>query len=115
MKLLDTELSESSFFTARFGFFNVFLDEVYHKRLSSTEQESFIENLDRLIGLKQLDNIPTTFNEKALDCGLIYQEQDTGVYRVKSSIALDSLFRLMKFYINSVAKPVLFDVRIVFL
>jgi len=90
MKFLNNAASVAKFSENRRADFKRSLTKAFNT-LSSTEKQSCIANLDKLIGYKLLDNSPTEFDEAVLDAGLIFKEQDSGSFKALSLVALDSL------------------------
>jgi len=110
MKFLNESKSVKTFKDNRQVEFKFFLKKAYDN-LSPADQLAFIENLDKLIGHKLLDEIRPTFEETALDAGLIYKDQVSGEFKVLSAVARDTLLPFLLKNISSVVKPVSFYVR----
>jgi len=114
LKFLNDASTIAEFRNDRKAMFERDLAKAFDK-LDYRKKQSFIANLDKLIGFKQLDNSPIEFEEASLDAGLIYKD-NLGSFKALSLVAFDSLLLFLLENIQREVRPVSFFVcSIVFL
>jgi len=108
MKLLSQSKSDEDFYADRLAEHGNSLTNSY-ENLTHSSKSTFIENLDQLIGRKQLTNTRLVFDETVMDSGLIYKEHCA--YKVLSTVALDLLLHFVLSNIAPLIKPISYYVR----